>query len=147
MINSRIVAIAVLAAALSGSSHAVFAAGSALENASQTDLTPLADRAATLGGRVFKVERAPDSAVFTGRRGVASIENPLADRAATLGGKTFTIESADRRGYVAGRESSAEADHVFGAPLKDRADTLGGKPFTVERAENSLRADSFLARF
>jgi len=139
MINSRIVAIAVLAAALSGSSHAVFAAGS--------DSTPLADRAATLGGQVFKVEHAPaNGAVFTGRHAVASVENPLADRAATLGGKAFTIESADRRGYVAGRESSAEDDHVFGAPLKDRADTLGGKPFTVEREQNSSPA-SFLARF
>jgi hypothetical protein len=132
MISSRIVAIAVLAAALSGSSHAVFAAE-----------TPLADRAATLGGRVFKVEQAPaNGAELTGRHSVASVENPLADRAATLGGKAFTIESADGRSYVAGRES--ETDHVFGAPLKDRAETLGGKPFTVE---NSSQTSSYLARF
>jgi hypothetical protein len=134
MISSRIAAIAVLAAALSSSSHAVFAAE-----------TPLADRAATLGGRVFKVEHAPaNGAVFTGRHNVASAENPLTDRAATLGGKAFTIESADGRSYLVGRESDAEADHVFGAPLKDRSETLGGKPFTVE---NSSRASSYLARF
>lgn len=144
MNKSYNVAAAMLATLLVTSSTAVLA---------QTASTPLADRAATLGGQVFKVEHTPaDYAGVTSRHWVASAdvanENPLADRAATLGGKVFTAEGADGTHYAVAAVNDAEANRVFGTPLKDRAETLGGKAFTVERVQSSSpHAASFLARF
>jgi hypothetical protein len=151
MSKSRNVAAGILAALLVSSSTAVLA-GSVYDNGGQTDPTPLADRAATLGGQTFKVERVPaDAAGFVSRHGTASAdstsENPLADRAATLDGKAFTVESAGDAPHAVERGNDAEANRAFGTPLKDRAEILGGQTFTVERTQTSPRTESFLARF
>lgn len=151
MSKSRNVAAGILAALLVSSSTAVLA-GSAYDNSGPTDPTPLADRAATLGGQTFKVERAPAGAAgFQSRHGVASAgstsETPLADRAATLDGKAFTVESAGDTPRAVGGSNDAEAYRAFGTPLRDRAEILGGQTFTVERTQSSPRTESFLARF
>lgn len=112
---------------------------------------PLADRAATLSGKVFTVETAEGIAHGTSDAASDAANarragNPLADRAATLGGRTFTAERAEGTTYQASNAASnAATDQVVGNPLSDRAQTLGGKTFTVEREPSN--AQTFLARF
>lgn len=144
-------AVAAMAALLASPSTVVLA-GSVQGNDSQTDSTPLADRAATLGGQTFKVERLPaDGARLVSRQGIGSADsasgNPLADRAATLGGKVFTVEGANDVHYASSAGNDAETYRAFGTPLKDRAEILGGKIVTVEHTQSSPRVTSFLARF
>jgi hypothetical protein len=133
MKTSTYLAAFALAAALGGTAGASFAAG--------LDETPLADRAATLGGKTFTVEHQAIDQRFVADAHVPP-ENPLADRAATLDGEAFTVKGAEGSRYHVARQTSAEADEVAGTPLADRAATLGGKVFTVEHG-----APAFLARF
>lgn len=61
---------------------------------------PLQDRAETLGGKAFTVERAEGRAFRPQNPGAEAaraqvVGNPLRDRAETLAGKPFTVESAE----------------------------------------------------
>ncbi len=111
----------------------------------QGNASPLADRAATLGGKPFTVEHQAIDQRFVADAHVPT-ENPLADRAATLGGEAFTVKGAEGSRYHVARQTTAEADQVAGNPLADRAATLGGKAFTVEH-DAPQAAPAFLARF
>jgi hypothetical protein len=119
------------------------------------DGNPLADRAATLGGQAFTVERAEGVAYNAANAaseaaGDKAAGNPLNVRAATLGGQAFTAERAEGASYKTPEAASVvAADEVVGNPVKDRAETLGGKVFTVERESGSAvePAEHFLAEF
>ncbi len=117
---------------------------------SQAVENPLADRAATLGGQAFTIERAEGSSykAAAARSSVAG-DNPLRDRATTLGGDAFTVERAEGRPYRASTVASdAASDALAGNPLKDRAETLGGRTFAVESGvDQAGKPRSFLARF
>jgi hypothetical protein len=111
----------------------------------QGNASPLADRAATLGGKPFTMEHQAIDERLVAHAHVPA-ENPLADRAATLGGEAFTVKGAEGTRYHVERQTAAEADEVAGNPLADRAAALGGKAFTVEQ-DAPQAAPAFLARF
>ncbi|HLH10325.1 MAG TPA: hypothetical protein VKV77_00425 [Methylovirgula sp.] len=106
--------------------------------ADSASYNPLADRAATLGGTAFTMERAEGIGYRAPNRGldgrsVRAFGNPLADRAATLGGRAFVVERTEAIPYKTHGHRSASSAQPAANPFDDRVATLAGRAFTVER--------------
>jgi hypothetical protein len=134
------------------SSLAALSLGSVLSSpAWAATYNPLADRAATLGGTAFTVERASGSPYQasngqTDRLSGQSVGNPLAERAATLDGQPFVVQRENNaQNHAAYRGAATPAYEPSDSPLADRAATLGGKPFVVDAGQREGTPSSFLA--